>query len=75
MSGQRPRLPDPPALVTEPRYDEAGGTTVDVPEVEDDDPTADLGTDLLGTTKDAGQPYAAGPVAGLAAGSQRTRVW
>ena len=43
-----------------------------------DDPDgspADLGTDLLGTTKDAGQPYAAGPVAGLAAGSQRTRVW
>jgi uncharacterized protein (TIGR02680 family) len=48
------RLPDPPALVTEPRHDEAGGTTVDVPEVHDPadpeagDPTADLPAALLG---------------------------
>ncbi|MDT7741840.1 MAG: hypothetical protein QOE59_918, partial [Actinomycetota bacterium] len=47
-------LPDPPALVTEPRHDEAGGTTVDVPEVLDPadpgagDPTADLPAALVG---------------------------
>ncbi|MEJ2862883.1 TIGR02680 family protein [Actinomycetospora flava] len=35
------QLPDPPAPVTEPRRDEAGETTVDVP-VEDDDLTGDL---------------------------------
>ncbi|GAA4885221.1 TIGR02680 family protein [Actinomycetospora straminea] len=35
------RLPDPPAPATEPRRDEAGETTVEVP-VEDDDPAADL---------------------------------
>ncbi len=47
-------LPDPPALVTEPRHDAAGGTTVDVPEVLDaadpasGDPTADLPGALVG---------------------------
>jgi hypothetical protein len=47
-------LPDPPALATEPRHDEAGGTTVDVPEVLDPgdpaagDPIADLPAALVG---------------------------
>ena len=47
-------LPDPPALATEPRHDEAGDTTVDVPEVTDPadpavgDPTADLPAALVG---------------------------
>jgi energy-coupling factor transporter ATP-binding protein EcfA2 len=41
------RLPDPPALVTEPRHDEAGGSTVDVPE-DSSDPTEDLATALVG---------------------------
>jgi uncharacterized protein (TIGR02680 family) len=47
-------LPDPPALVTEPRHDEAGGTTVDAPEVLDPadpgagDPTAQLPAALVG---------------------------
>ena len=45
------RLPDPPALVTEPRHDEAGGTTVDVPEL-DGDPTEDLGADLTAVADD-----------------------
>ena len=35
------RLPDPPALVTEPRDDAASGTAVDVPE-DDLDPVDDL---------------------------------
>jgi uncharacterized protein (TIGR02680 family) len=49
------RLPDPPALLTEPRHDEVGGTTVDVPEgpdrrsdPESDDPTAHLPAALVG---------------------------
>ena len=48
------RLPDPPALLTEPRHDPAGGTTVDVPEVADPadpgagDPVADLPAALVG---------------------------
>ncbi|MCD2193036.1 TIGR02680 family protein [Actinomycetospora endophytica] len=41
------RLPDPPALVTEPRHDEAGDTTVDVP-AEDTDPADDLTAELVG---------------------------
>ncbi|NMO91969.1 TIGR02680 family protein [Actinomycetospora sp. TBRC 11914] len=41
------RLPDPPALVTEPRHDEAGGTTVEVPE-DASDPAEDLATALVG---------------------------
>ncbi|MFC5066342.1 hypothetical protein ACFPBZ_29345, partial [Actinomycetospora atypica] len=45
------RLPDPPALVTEPRHDEAGGTTVDVPEV-DDDPTTDLASEVTAVADD-----------------------
>ncbi|MDD7968471.1 TIGR02680 family protein [Actinomycetospora lemnae] len=40
------RLPDPPAPVTEPRRDEAGETTVEVPT--DDDPTAELDLTAVG---------------------------
>ncbi|HEY2225916.1 TIGR02680 family protein [Actinomycetospora sp.] len=45
------RLPDPPALVTEPRHDEAGGTAVDVPADLDHtgaDPAEDLPGELVG---------------------------
>ncbi|MEJ2888911.1 TIGR02680 family protein [Actinomycetospora aeridis] len=35
------RLPDPPVPATEPRRDEAGETTIEVPQ-DDDDPAADL---------------------------------
>jgi hypothetical protein len=36
---------------------------------------ATLDTDLLGARKNPGQSYPAGPIAGLRAGTQRTRIW
>ncbi|PVZ10988.1 TIGR02680 family protein [Actinomycetospora cinnamomea] len=40
------RLPEPPVPATEPRRDEAGETTVDVPQDLDDDPIGDLAAAL-----------------------------
>ena len=42
---------------------------------EPDGSPARLDTDLVGDRKTGGQSYAAGPLATLASGSSRTRVW
>ncbi|GIE36152.1 hypothetical protein Ait01nite_091970 [Actinoplanes italicus] len=42
---------------------------------ERDGSPAVISTDLTGVAKDAGRSYAAGPLAGLTAGSHRVRIW
>ena len=53
----------PPVRFVDADFDDADGSPVD------------LTTDLVGTTRDAGRSYPAGPLADLRAGSQRTRLW
>lgn len=48
---------------------------VDAEFEENDGSPAVFATDLIGAAKDGGSSYPAGPLAGLAAGNTRTRIW